>query len=67
VYCACLPLGARMCLASPTLVSLTHAWVFVLREVRAHARVLLVPAFGCAHVLGVTYTCFLDARMGVCA
>jgi hypothetical protein len=47
------------------IVSLTHAWVFVLRGVHTHARVLPVPAFGCLHMLGVTCACFLDARVGV--
>jgi hypothetical protein len=65
--CACLLLGARMCLVSPTLVYLTHTWVFVIRGVHVHARELRVPAFGCMHVLDVTYACFLGARVDLCA
>jgi hypothetical protein len=54
----CLLLGVFTCLVSPVLVYLTHAWVFVIRGVHAHARELRVPAFGCTFELDVTCACF---------
>jgi hypothetical protein len=64
--CACLLLAARLNLMSRALVSLSCAQVYVLRRVHAHARVVLVPALGCLHMLGVTYACLFDARVGIC-
>jgi hypothetical protein len=55
MWCACLLFGARMRLVSPTLGSLTHAWVFVLRGVHAHARVVCVPDFGSPTLVSLTH------------
>jgi hypothetical protein len=67
VCCACLFLGARRCLVPSARVSFAHARVYVVSGVHAHACVLRVLAFVCAHALALTCACFLDARVGVCA